>query len=102
VVAVFEAEELAELLLFCVAELLPLVTDPPATMTGTFALTACWSALASELAVWLVEASWDDDCTCPEPPQPTWQLELLVCDWDAFWVVLAVLDADEVAALLRF
>ncbi|WCB96243.1 hypothetical protein DSM104299_05000 [Baekduia alba] len=36
------AEESAELLLFCVAELLPLVTDPPATTTGTFALTAFW------------------------------------------------------------
>jgi hypothetical protein len=96
------AEESAELLLFCVAELSPLVTDPPATVTGTFALTAFWLALAVECAVWLVDASWDDDWACPEPPQPTWQLELLVWVWSAFWVVFAVLDADEVAALLAF
>jgi len=48
---VFVAEEVAELLLFCVAELLPLVTDPPETMTGTFALTALWLASAVECAV---------------------------------------------------
>jgi hypothetical protein len=58
--------------------------------------------VAVELAVWLVDASWDDDCACPEPPQPTWQLELLVCDCEPFWVVLAVLDADEEAVLLLF
>jgi hypothetical protein len=98
---VFDAEDVAALLMLCVAELGPAVTWPPATMTGTFALTACWSAFAVESAVWLVEASWDDDCTCPEPPQPTWQLEPLVWVWLAFWVVLAVLDADEFAALLR-
>jgi hypothetical protein len=96
-----DAEEVAALVLLCVAELVPPVTLPPAIVTGTFALTACWSAFAFESAVWLVDASCDDDCACPEPPQPTWQLELLVCDWDAFWVVLAVLDADEFAALLR-
>jgi len=39
--AVLLAEEVAELLLFCVAELGPLVTLPPAIVTGTFALTAC-------------------------------------------------------------
>jgi len=48
---VFDAEESAELLLLCVAELLPLVTDPPETMTGTFALTAFWWASAVECAV---------------------------------------------------
>jgi hypothetical protein len=100
--AVLDAEESAELLLFCVAELVPLVTLPPAIVTGTFALTACWSAFAVESAVWLVDASWLDDCACPEPPQPTWQLELLVCDCVAFWLVLAVLDADELAALFKF
>jgi hypothetical protein len=47
-----------------------------------------------------VDASWLDDCACPEPPQPTWQLELLVWVWLAFWVVFAVLDADEVAVLV--
>jgi hypothetical protein len=99
---VFDAEEVAELLLFCVAELLPLVTLPPEIVTGTFALTPFWSAFAVEWAVWLVEASWLDDCACPEPPHPYWQLELLVWDCDAFWVVLAVLDADELAVLLRF
>jgi len=99
---VLDADESAELLLFCVAELLPLVTDPPLTMTGTFALTAFWSALAVEVAVWLVDASWDDDWACPEPPQPVWQLELLDWDCEEFWVVFAVLDADEVAALLAF
>jgi hypothetical protein len=100
--AVLVAEDVAELLLFCVAELLPLVTEPPEIVTGTFALTPFWSAFADELAVWLVEASWLDDCACPEPPHPNWQLELLVWDCDAFWVVLAVLDADELAVLLRF
>ena len=49
-----------------------------------------------------MDASWLDDCTWPEPPQPTWQLELLVWVWLAFWLVLAVLDADEVAVLLAF
>jgi len=46
-----DADESAELLLFCEAELLPLVTDPPLTMTGTFALTALWVASAEECAV---------------------------------------------------
>jgi len=46
-----DAEESAELLLFCVAELLPLVTEPPLTMTGTLALTAFWVASAVECAV---------------------------------------------------
>ncbi|HWI73880.1 MAG TPA: hypothetical protein VNT55_18105 [Baekduia sp.] len=96
-----DAEDVAALVLLCVAELFPAVAEPPATMTGTFALTACWSAFAVESAVWLVEASWDDDCACPEPPQPATQLELLVWVWLAFWVVLAVLDADEFAALLK-
>jgi hypothetical protein len=96
------AEESAELVLFCVAELFPLVTDPPATTTGTFALTAFWCASADESADWLVDASWLDDWYCPEPPQPTWQPELLVWVWLAFWVVSAELDADEVAALLAF
>jgi len=46
-----DADESAELLLLCVAELLPLVTDPPLTMTGTLALTAFCLASAVELAV---------------------------------------------------
>jgi hypothetical protein len=98
--AVLDAEEVAELVLLCVAELDPPETLPPATTTGTLAFTPFWSAFASEVASWLVDASCDDDCACPEPPQPTWQLELLVCDCVAFWVVFAVLDADELAVLL--
>jgi hypothetical protein len=42
------------------------------------------------------------DCACPEPPQPDWQLEPLVWDWLAFWVVEAVFDADEFAVLVLF
>jgi hypothetical protein len=34
-----DADDVAVLLLFCVAELLPLVTSPPAIVTGTLALT---------------------------------------------------------------
>jgi hypothetical protein len=41
---------------------------------------------------------WD----CPDPPQPDWQLELLDCDWLAFWFVDAVFDAEEFAVLLLF
>jgi hypothetical protein len=37
--ASFHADEVAELLLFCVAELEPPFTLPPATDTGMFALT---------------------------------------------------------------
>jgi hypothetical protein len=40
VVPVFDAVESAVLLFFCVAELEPLFTSPPAMLTGTFALTA--------------------------------------------------------------
>jgi hypothetical protein len=95
------ADDVALLVLFCVAELLPLVTLPRAIVTGTFALTPFWSAFAFEVPVWLVVACWFDDCACPDPPHPTWQLLLLDWDCDAFWVVLAVLEADELAVLLR-
>lgn len=43
---------------------------------------------------------WSKSCDWPDPPQPEWQLELLVCDWLAVWSVDAVLDADDVAELL--
>ena len=51
-----DASELAELLSVWAAELLPAVTSPPATMTGTFALTPFWSAVADESADWSVDA----------------------------------------------
>jgi hypothetical protein len=63
--------------LFCVAELEPPETLPPAIETGTLALTPFCFAFAFELASWDVEASWDVDWACPEPPQPVTQLELL-------------------------
>jgi hypothetical protein len=37
--ASFDADESAELVLLCVAELVPPLTVPPATYTGTLALT---------------------------------------------------------------
>jgi hypothetical protein len=55
--ALFVASDSAELELFCVAELFPPVTSPPATVTGTLALTPFWLAFASELALWFVVAS---------------------------------------------
>jgi hypothetical protein len=42
------------------------------------------------------------DCACPEPPQPDTQLEPLVWDCDALWLVEAVFDADELAVLVLF
>src|SRR5436190_1422833 len=52
---VFDAVEVAVLLLFCVAELAPLFTSPPAMLTGTFALTAFCLAFAFESASCFVE-----------------------------------------------
>jgi hypothetical protein len=57
--AVLLADEDAELVLFCEAELDPPDTEPPAIVTGTFALTPFWSAFASELADCVVDASCD-------------------------------------------
>jgi hypothetical protein len=58
--ALFDADELAELLRFCDAELEPpplgcprlmppTETPPPLTLTGTLAFTPFWCALADEL-----------------------------------------------------
>src|SRR3954468_18498293 len=52
--AELDASELAELSSVWLAELLPAVTSPPATMTGTFALTPFWVAVADESADWSV------------------------------------------------
>jgi len=79
--AVLVADEFAVLLRFCDAELDPLgAADPtvrvptetpsPLTVTGTFALTAFWSALALELAVCAVPEFCETSCACPDPPQP--------------------------------
>ncbi|WP_272474380.1 hypothetical protein [Baekduia alba] len=46
-----------------------------------------WSALASEYALWSVDASWDASWTWPEPPQPTEQLSLLDWSCDVDWSV---------------
>jgi hypothetical protein len=51
-----DASELAELSSVWEAELSPAVTSPPATMTGTFALTPFWLAYADESADWSVLA----------------------------------------------
>ena len=56
--ALFDAEEWAELLLLCVAELEPPDTLPPAIETGTLAFTPFCFAFAFESAYWDVEASW--------------------------------------------
>jgi hypothetical protein len=47
-------------------------------MTGMFALTPVWFAVADESADWSVLAVCVLPCHCPDPPQPAWQLELLV------------------------
>jgi hypothetical protein len=54
--AELDASELAELSSVWLAELSPAVTSPPATMTGTFALTPFWVAVADESADWSVDA----------------------------------------------
>jgi hypothetical protein len=51
-----DASELAELSSVWLAELSPAVTSPPATMTGTFALTPFCVAVADESADWSVLA----------------------------------------------
>jgi hypothetical protein len=51
-----DASELAVLVSVWSAELLPAFTSPPATMTGTFALTPVWFAVADESADWSVLA----------------------------------------------
>jgi hypothetical protein len=56
VFAVLLADDVAALELFCVAELVPPVTLPPAIVTGTFAFTACWFAFAELSADWVVDA----------------------------------------------
>jgi hypothetical protein len=43
------------------------------------ALVPVWSALASDVASWSVDASWDASWAWPELPQPAAQLLLL--DW---------------------
>jgi len=75
-----DASELAELLSVWSAELSPAVTSSPATMTGTFALTPFCVAVADESEDWSVDALCLLLCAWPAPPQPDWQLELLV--WD--------------------
>jgi hypothetical protein len=54
--AELDASELAELLSVWSAELSPAVTSPPATMTGTFALTPFCMAVADESEDWSVDA----------------------------------------------
>ena len=49
------------LLLFCVAELEPPDTLPPAIETGTLAFTPFCFAFAFESASWDVEAPWEVD-----------------------------------------
>ena len=97
----FDADESAELLLFCEAELEPSLTSPPAIAVGVLAFTPFWSAHAEESASWLVLAFWKSACAWPEPPQPTPQLSLLVCVWSASWLVSAEFEASELAELSR-
>ena len=55
---------------FCVAELEPVLTLPPAIETGTFALTAVWSLFAAPMATCCVWAFWIPAWNPPAPPQP--------------------------------
>jgi hypothetical protein len=94
--AVFDADDVAVLLLFCEAELEPPTDTPlPLTVTGTLALTAFCVAFADESALCTVsedcESSWD----WPEPPQPAVQPLLLDCVWPAPCVVALPLEAPE-------
>ena len=70
VLALFETSVVAEELAFCVAELGPEFTLPPAIETGTFALTAFWWLLASPAASCEVLAFWIPAWNPPAPPQP--------------------------------
>jgi len=100
VAAVFVADESAVLFSVWLAELDPAWTSPPATVTGTFALTPFWFASALDDASWIVAAFWETSCACPEPPHPAAQLELLDWCWPADWFVDAVFVADESAVLV--
>jgi hypothetical protein len=91
----------APLLADWLAVLLPLVTEPPAMLTGVFELTASCSAVASDSADWSVVEDWLDSCAWPLPPQPATQLELpAFWDWLLLWLVLALLLAVPLVAPL--
>src|SRR5205085_4562621 len=76
------------------ALLFPPSTLPPATFTGTLALTAFWLASASDCASCSVVVCCSESCACPLPPQPTSQLELPpFWAWLLLCVVLALLLA---------
>jgi hypothetical protein len=105
VVAVLDADEVAVLLAFCVAEdeplagaMFPYVWEPtdtpsPLTTTGMFALTAFWLALALELALCVVSEFCESCWARPDPPHPAVQAGLAAaCDWPAPWVVLPLLE----------
>jgi hypothetical protein len=93
VLAVLDADEVAVLLAFCVAEdeplagaMSPYVWDPtdtpsPLTTTGTFALTAFWLALALELALCVVSEFCESCWAWPDPPQPAVH-DGDAADWD--------------------
>jgi hypothetical protein len=57
-----DASDEAELSSVWLAELSPPVMSPPATATGTFALTPFWSASASESAYCSVSALCSSHC----------------------------------------
>src|SRR5919204_31622 len=63
------------------AELGPEVIFPPATLTGTFALTAFGLLIPADFASCSVLAAWMPSCAPPAPPQPTLQEEP-----STFWV----------------
>src|ERR1700749_107220 len=75
---------------------------PPATFTGTLALTAFWLALANDRAACSVADFWSDCCAWPEPPQPMLQLEPAAWFWLLPWLVLALLPAPLLAPLAAF
>jgi len=89
------ADESAELLLLCDAELGGSTND-----TGALVLTPFCVAVASESAVWSVHAFCDDSCACPLPPHPATQLPLLDWVWSDDCVVEASLEALDDAELL--
>src|SRR5262249_57153857 len=74
------------------AELGPEVMSPPATFTGTLALTAFCLLIAAAPAHCWVSADWTPICAAPAPPHPTWQDEVSPTYW--FWFCFCSVSAS--------
>jgi hypothetical protein len=100
--ASFETSVVADEVAVCEAVLGPELTLPPAIETGTFALTAFWSLVATPTAACSVWACWAPAWKPPAPPQPAAQ-DPPPMFWLRYWSwsVLALFEtsvvADEVA-----